>query len=800
VQQMALACDTAGRTLFGGCLPAHAIPSIAAALPPAHSLPLLRLRMRLALLTMAVLPTTLALALAHSSLTSQSFTERLRLQDQTAAAARLLDAQLERSMNTVALLATDPDIISATSDPAAAREHARTLLALSAVRYDRLSLFDTTGRELLVLHPPSQQPAMSVKPALLEPALQAGPGTARALTATSAKRSELVFWSAVAGNGGPAAAVLRAQTNVDGLAHSALAALDSGAQLMLVDHSAGQVIDAAGPEHVLDAPTSSEVLAALQAKAGQWVLADGWTVSAVPLSGMLQGWGVVFVDRLEPPQLPLVLLALLGTLSLLLVGITVWMSRQVMRPAEDLASSREQLLKLYEAARNDALRDGLTGLGNHRAFQEELDNQLEWLRRYQVPFALMLIDLDDLKLVNDTGGHAAGDQMMRQMAALIEEARRYTDRAFRIGGDEFALLLPHTSAPEALEFGRRLLGRAQVLPDRPIRFSGGISACPALANDRDQLFAQADAALYWCKRHGRASLDIFDPIRDRQVQEQAVSGQAGHLARVISGGLLRAVYQPVVDLASGTVIAFEGLIRPLPEAGFSNPGELFGAAEAAGRTVELDHACVQTVLAQAVGLAPEQMLSVNLSPRTVEAPHFSVEWLVSLAAASGLDPRRLIVELTEHEMIEDLPRLQRNLAALQQAGIRVAVDDVGAGNAGLRLLSQFRFDIVKVDLSLVQDGTRRDSSRAVLTSLRELAGRWNAYVVAEGLETVSQLRVVREIGVSAGQGFLLARPAPTASLRRIDMASIEAGGVVLEVRQPRVPDVQPRPLPGSGAA
>jgi diguanylate cyclase (GGDEF)-like protein len=773
-----------------------------AALPPAHDLPLLRLRMRLALMTMAVLPTTLALALAHTSLSAQTLTDGLRMQDQTLTAARLLESQLERMVSTVVLLASDPAISDAAKDPQAAAAHARTLTGLTGAAFRRVSVFGTSGDERLVLYPAGELPSAVRAPGEVRSAIAGGPESAHVRNARDTSGSRLLIWAPVAGGGDAASTVMRAEVSLDGMVTAVQSRIGSQAQLLLLDHATGSVVDAAGAGGPAgQAAATGQVLSSVaqhEAGVGQWTIDGGWTVSALPLSERFADWRVALVDRVAAPQLPLVLLALLGALSLLMVGITVWMTRQVMRPAVDLANSREQLLELYEAARSDALRDGLTSLGNHRAFQEELDHQLEWLSRYEVPFSLMLIDIDDLKLVNDTHGHAAGDHLVRRMAALIEETRRYTDRAFRIGGDEFALLLPHTSAAEALDFGRRLLKRATELPERPIRFSGGISACPALATSREQLFAQADAALYWCKRHGRASLDVFDPLRDRQIDEQALGGRAGQLAQVIARGLLRAVYQPVVDLQSGVVIAFEGLIRPLPESGFGDPGELFAAAEAADRMVELDHACLATVLAQAVGLAPEQMLSVNLSPRTIEAPQFSVDWLVNQALANHLSPDRLIIELTEHEMIEDLPRLQRNLAALQQAGIRIAIDDVGAGNAGLRLLSQFRFDIVKVDLSLVQDGTRRDSSRAVLSSLRELAGRWGAYMVAEGLETVSQLRTVREIGLRAGQGFLLGRPAPTPSQRRIDLASIEAGGVVLEVRQAQPAEASR--LPGAGIA
>jgi EAL domain-containing protein (putative c-di-GMP-specific phosphodiesterase class I) len=164
-----------------------------------------------------------------------------------------------------------------------------------------------------------------------------------------------------------------------------------------------------------------------------------------------------------------------------------------------------------------------------------------------------------------------------------------------------------------------------------------------------------------------------------------------------------------------------------------------------------------------------------------------VEWIVNVLRAEGIEPSRVIVELTERENVEDLAQLQRNLTSLQRAGVRVAADDVGAGNAGLRLLSQFRFDIVKLDLSLVQDGAQRDSTRAVLRSLRELAARWGSYTVAEGLETIGQLQGVREIGVAAGQGYLLSRPMPAPTLARVDLNLIEAGGVVMSAMPPLPP-------------
>jgi diguanylate cyclase (GGDEF)-like protein len=470
-------------------------------------------------------------------------------------------------------------------------------------------------------------------------------------------------------------------------------------------------------------------------------------------------------------------------LTLVLAALTVWMTRQILRPAEELVASRSEMRRMYEMAREDSLRDVLTGLGNHRAFHEELGRELEHFQRYKVPVALLLIDLDDLKLVNDSQGHAAGDAVLREFGALITQVSRYTDRGFRVGGDEFALLMPHTDEEGAMRVAERLQKRATTAAgQRGIAFSAGISACPALATSRVELYAQADAALYWCKRHGRASVDVYQPLRDGSTQRDSTPEVSSAIARVISQRLLRPVYQPIVEIPSGRVLGFEGLTRPTTESGFADPTSLFKAAEAANRTVELDIACLHTVVAGAQAMRADQLLTLNVSPRTVEAPQFAVESLLAILSQYGIAPGRVVIELTERETVDDIDRVQTNLASLQRAGLRIAADDVGAGNAGLRLLSQFRFDIVKIDLSLVQQGAENDSSHAVLRSMRDLAGRWGASVIAEGLETASQLQTVRDMGITAGQGYLLGRPAPNPVLDQVDMRALETGGFVLESR------------------
>jgi diguanylate cyclase (GGDEF)-like protein len=444
-----------------------------------------------------------------------------------------------------------------------------------------------------------------------------------------------------------------------------------------------------------------------------------------------------------------------GLGAALLVGIGL--HRYVISP---LARSRAELQDRYQAALADALRDPLTGLGNHRAFQEELDRQVEAAQRYDVPVSLVILDLDEFKAINDSRGHAGGDRALARFGHLIAHSVRRVDRPFRIGGDEFAILLPHTDAEAAKVVARRLLANALQPPlrddgDTTLSFSAGISALPEPASTRAQLYSQADAALYSAKRAGRTDVAVFD-ITTEPMAVDASSSAA--VAEVIARSQLRPVYQPIVELASGRVLGFEGLIRPIPPAPFVDAGSLFAAAAASGHLLPLDLSSIETIVAGAKNLAPEYYLSVNISPATIEAPEFNTAALLSILARHRFPPNRLIVELTEREPITDLERMRLRLETCRAAGIRLAADDVGAGNAGLRLLSEMRFDVVKVDLSLVQRSASNASSSAVVESVVSFASRTGALVVGEGLERPEQVAQLLALGVPAGQGYLLGRP------------------------------------------
>jgi EAL domain-containing protein (putative c-di-GMP-specific phosphodiesterase class I) len=350
---------------------------------------------------------------------------------------------------------------------------------------------------------------------------------------------------------------------------------------------------------------------------------------------------------------------------------------------------------------------------------------------------------------------------------------------FRTGGDEFAVLMPGVDAAAAAMSMDRVLhfSRRPQPGIRPTSFSCGISGVPQYSTDAAIVSEQAAAVLSWVKAHGRGAVEVYDPERDRVAdQPHDIANLA--VQEVVTGKLLSPVFQPIVDVRSGRVLGFEGLIRPDPYGPLPSPSHLFAAASAAGRTVELDLVCIELVLAGARAIPSDQLLTLNLSPRTLEMKDFDASWLLEGLMRNGISPRRVIVELTERDAIGDLRRLQQTFEHLQSYGLRLAADDVGAGNSGLRLLSQVQFDIVKIDLSLVQDGVHHLGSRTVLESLRDLAFGQQANVVAEGVETREQLQVIQDLDIGAAQGFLLGRPNASVANTFVDVRQLASGLVV----------------------
>jgi diguanylate cyclase (GGDEF)-like protein len=423
-----------------------------------------------------------------------------------------------------------------------------------------------------------------------------------------------------------------------------------------------------------------------------------------------------------------------------------------------------RLMRDHRTVLRRATRDGLTDLPNQRAFQDEFPDAVAAATRYGDPFALILLDVDDFKLINDRHGHPEGDSVLRVVAGVLR-ASRPGDRPYRTGGDEFALLLAHTDAEGARTLARRL---CRNFAEAGIEMSMGVSVLrPGLA--AETLRAEADAALYEAKREGGGRAAHFDQIQARVAVTAAETKDA--VRRLIDEGRLSTVFQPIWNFDVEAVLGIEALTRLDPGYGLSGPAEAFDVAEQIGRVHQLDVLCVHSALRAAPSLPPDVLLFLNLSPLTLDLDAGGDDWLRVAVEEAGLEPAQVVIEVTERfggrtlSVVECLERLRGH-------GFRIAVDDVGTGNAGLEMLRQIDAEFVKIDRSIVAAAATEPGARAVLMAMATFARQTGAFVIAEGIEdedTLQFLLAIDERDVSAetviqgGQGYRLGRPAPELS-------------------------------------
>ena len=425
-----------------------------------------------------------------------------------------------------------------------------------------------------------------------------------------------------------------------------------------------------------------------------------------------------------------------------------------------LAGGR-QLTRRHETALQRSLTDALTGLGNHSAFYENAAQHAALAQRHGHDLALAVVDIDDFKFCNDRLGHDYGDRVLRGVAAALADGRR-GDAAFRLGGDEFALLLPHTEVVGARVALEDALERVHdTLPG--VSVSVGVAGLAAAAGDFALLREQADAAVYEAKRTIGSAVVAFDEISSSATltHPDRVRG----LGELLEHGELDVAFQPIWDLEHDAILGYEALARPDARFGFSGPGELFELAERLGNAHLLDAIARRSALRLATDLPAGTLLFVNVSPKSLERDMLVGSTLVDAVRAVGLEPSQLVLELTEHATTR-LRHVVREVARLRELGFKVALDDVGAGNAGLELLCSAAVDFVKIDRSVIANAAHDASALGVLEAVIAYATRTNATVIAEGIETDAQLALLREPGptprrpVRGGQGYLLGRPAP----------------------------------------
>jgi diguanylate cyclase (GGDEF)-like protein len=420
------------------------------------------------------------------------------------------------------------------------------------------------------------------------------------------------------------------------------------------------------------------------------------------------------------------------------------------------------LLRSHRIALQRTTVDGLTDLPNQRAFQADLEQAVAAADRRQEPLALVVLDIDHLKLINDRHGHREGDATLKRVADVLRQGRT-ADRAYRVGEDDFGLILPGTDVEGAEALTMRL---SRKLARADVSASIGVSVMRG-GGTAGQLHEEAGAASYEAKRLGGGRAVQFEQIREVATVTTAVKREATD--RLIDLELVRTVFQPIWAFSPVRMIGLEALSRPDPSLGFAGPAEAFDVAEQIERAPELDLLCARTALHafnNRPELDPTTPLFLNLAPRTLERQAGKVRWLEALAFDAGVEPSSVVVEVTERTGART-SKVVESLRGLRSSGFQLALDDVGTGNSGLEMLHNIHPDFVKLDRSIVVAAPTEPNARAVLMAMATYAAQTGAFVIAEGVEdedTLAFLRRIEEFTESPGtivhgaQGFVLNRP------------------------------------------
>ena len=419
-----------------------------------------------------------------------------------------------------------------------------------------------------------------------------------------------------------------------------------------------------------------------------------------------------------------------------------------------------------------ASHDGLTKLPNREMFNELLRHAIEAARRCQWRFALLFIDLDRFKVINDSLGHDAGDMLLVEIASRLRGALRASDVVARLGGDEFVVILEQASERDDIErIARNLL---DVL-SQPLQLSGhechttasiGIAMYPSDGGDVQALTKNADMAMYLAKEDGKNGFRFFTKETRTQSIERLTLETA--LRRALEREQFALHYQPKIDMATGQITGVEALLRwTHPELGVLSPMQFIPLAEETGLIVPigrwvLKEACAQNMAWQRRGLRPVSM-AVNLSPRQFVDGRL-LQDIDEALASSGMSPVLLQLEVTESMVMRNVSRAVKVLDAIQSRGIRLAIDDFGTGYSSMSLMKQFPIDTIKIDRSFVRDLPNDSEDQAIAQAIISMGKALGMTVIAEGVETVEQEAFLRNHACDEMQGYLFSKPLPPAGL------------------------------------
>jgi diguanylate cyclase (GGDEF)-like protein/PAS domain S-box-containing protein len=443
------------------------------------------------------------------------------------------------------------------------------------------------------------------------------------------------------------------------------------------------------------------------------------------------------------------------------------------RVSQGLLVNTTDQKRLEERLLHDALHDPLTGLANRVLFRDHVERALAGRRRRRGKVAVLFLDLDNFKVVNDSLGHQAGDRLLIEVARRLEGTVRASDIAARQGGDEFTILLDRVRGVEdATAMAQRIaadLGKPIALDGRSIvvNVSIGIALADARVRNADDLMAHADAAMYEAKGDGPGRHAVFDPsMRVRATDRLEMEAE---LRTAIDEEQFELHYQPIIDLATNRIAGFEALVRwRHPKRGLIPPMEFIPLAEESGLIVRLGRlvtgtACAQLAALRVAGLGDGLTMSVNVSPRQAVEPGFVAE-VSAILSSTGLEPGALVLEITESLMLQGSVAGDGLLNQLRDLGVQLVIDDFGTGFSALEYFKRFAVQGLKIDRAFIGGLGRSREDNAIVTATLAFAAALDLSVTAEGIETVEQLERLQALGCPHGQGYLFSRPVPASEV------------------------------------
>lgn len=441
---------------------------------------------------------------------------------------------------------------------------------------------------------------------------------------------------------------------------------------------------------------------------------------------------------------------------------------------EDVTERQRSEERIAHMARHDALTD----LPNRVMLRERLEHELKRVKRGEC-LAVLCLDLDQFKSVNDALGHPIGDELLKLVGERLRACTREPDTVARLGGDEFAIIMTQMQQPtDAAVLARRIresiakpyqIDGHQIVTDISI----GISVAPMDALDAEELMRNADMALYGAKGDGRGTFRFFEPEMNTRMKARRELEM--DLRNALAGRKFELYYQPLVDLRTNAITAFEALLRwNHPTRGVVSPADFIPIAEETGLIVPLGEWVLRTACAEAVNWPEHIKVAVNLSPAQLNNRNL-LSTVTGILAETGMPARKLQLEITETVLLQNTFATLATLHELRKLGVQIALDDFGTGYSSLSYLRSFPFDKIKIDRSFIQDLSNGSEPAAIVNAVANLAKCLNMASTAEGVETEQQRDMLQAIGCTEMQGYLFSRARPAQELRQFFEDEAEQG-------------------------